>query len=87
MAAIPSGKFTIGSALTERGRQEDEGPQKEIQLSGFWMGVKEVTFAEWDLYFKDNALPQSKTIDGVTRATPQYIDLTLGHGSRCQASN
>ena len=50
------------------------------------MGVKEVTFAEWDLYFKDATLPQSKTIDGVTRATPQYIDLNLGHGSRWKTS-
>ncbi|MCW5909922.1 MAG: formylglycine-generating enzyme family protein [Cyclobacteriaceae bacterium] len=80
MAAIPAGKFRIGSPATERGRQDDEGPQKEIQLSPFWMGVKEVTFAEWDLYFKDNSLLQSKTIDGVTRATPQYIDLTWGMG-------
>lgn len=80
MAAIPAGKFKIGSPVTERGRDEDEGPQKEVELSGFWMGVKEVTFAEWDLYFKDNSLPQSKTIDGVTRATPQYIDLTWGMG-------
>lgn len=80
MAAIPAGKFKIGSPVTERGRNDDEGPQKEIELSGFWMGVKEVTFAEWDLYFKDNSLPQSKNIDGVTRATPQYIDLTWGMG-------
>ncbi|HMR58197.1 MAG TPA: SUMF1/EgtB/PvdO family nonheme iron enzyme [Cyclobacteriaceae bacterium] len=80
MVAIPAGKFKIGSPITERGRQEDEGPQKEIALSAFWMAEHEVTFAEWDLYFKDNALPQSKTIDGVTRATPQYIDLTWGMG-------
>ncbi|HRG07935.1 MAG TPA: SUMF1/EgtB/PvdO family nonheme iron enzyme, partial [Cyclobacteriaceae bacterium] len=57
MAAIPAGKFKIGSAITERGRNEDEGPQKEITLSAFWMGEHEVTFAEWDLYFKDNTLP------------------------------
>ncbi len=80
MAAIPAGKFIIGSPVTERGRSDDEGPQKEVELSAFWMGVKEVTFAEWDLYFKDNSLPQSKNIDGVTRATPQYIDLTWGMG-------
>jgi formylglycine-generating enzyme required for sulfatase activity len=80
MVAIPAGSFTIGSELTERGRQEDEGPQKEITLSAFWMAEHEVTFVEWDLYFKDNSLPQSKTIDGVTRATPQYIDLTWGMG-------
>jgi formylglycine-generating enzyme required for sulfatase activity len=80
MAAIPAGKFKIGSPEQERNRNEDEGPQKQIELSGFWMATKEVTFAEWDLYFKDNALPQTKTIDGVTRATPQYIDLTWGMG-------
>jgi formylglycine-generating enzyme required for sulfatase activity len=80
MAAIPAGKFKIGSPVSERGRGTDEGPQKQIELSPFWMGVKEITFAEWDLYFKDATLPQSKTIDGVTRATPQYIDLTWGMG-------
>jgi len=80
MVAIQPGKFTIGSAVTERGREQDEGPQKEIALAGFWMGATEVTFAEWDLYFKDVTLPQSKKIDGVTRATPQYIDLTWGMG-------
>jgi formylglycine-generating enzyme required for sulfatase activity len=88
MAAIPAGKFIMGSSSTERGRQEDEGPQKEISLSAFWMGKHEVTFAEWDLYFKDNSLPQSKTIDGITRATPQYIDLTWGMGRDAkQATN
>jgi formylglycine-generating enzyme required for sulfatase activity len=80
MAAIPAGKFKIGSPISERGRDEDEGPQKVIEVAPYWMGVKEVTFAEWDAYFKDNSLPQSKTIDGVTRATPQYIDLTWGMG-------
>ena len=80
MAAIPAGKFKIGSPTSERGHSDDEGPQKEVELAAFWMGVTEVTFAEWDLYFKDNSLPQSKTIDGVTRATPQYIDLTWGMG-------
>lgn len=74
MIAIPGGKFRIG------GVEKDEVPQKEIELSPFWMSEHEVTFAEWDLYFKDNSLPQSKTIDGVTRATPQYIDLTWGMG-------
>jgi formylglycine-generating enzyme required for sulfatase activity len=80
MAAIPGGKFKIGSPIQEKGRDSDEGPQKEIEISPFWMGVKEITFAEWDQYFKDPQLPQSKTIDGVTRATPQYIDLTWGMG-------
>jgi formylglycine-generating enzyme required for sulfatase activity len=78
MIAIPAGKFQIGSKNTMA--DADEAPQKEIELSAFWMEEHEVTFEEWDLYFKDNSLPQSKIIDGVTRATPQYIDLTWGMG-------
>jgi formylglycine-generating enzyme required for sulfatase activity len=78
MIAIPAGRFQIGSKSTLA--ESDETPQKEIQLSPFWMEEHEVTFEEWDLYFKDVTLPQSKVIDGVTRATPQYIDLTWGMG-------
>jgi formylglycine-generating enzyme required for sulfatase activity len=78
MVAIPAGKFQVGSKSPIA--DNDETPQKEIELSSFWMGEHEVTFVEWDLYFKDNSLPQSKIIDGVTRATPQYIDLTWGMG-------
>ncbi len=78
MIAVPAGKFKIGSSNVSP--EEDEVPQKEIQLSSFWMEEHEVTFEEWDLYFKDVTLPQSKVIDGVTRATPQYIDLTWGMG-------
>jgi formylglycine-generating enzyme required for sulfatase activity len=78
MVAIPQGSFEIGSAAIMA--DNDESPQKQVSLSGFWMSEHEVTFEEWDMYFKDNSIPQSKEIDGVTRATPQYIDLTWGMG-------
>lgn len=78
LVAIPAGKFQIGSKAIMA--DIDESPQKEIEVSPFWMGTKEVTFAEWDLYFKDTQLPQGKNPDGITRATPQYIDLTWGMG-------
>lgn len=78
MVSVPGGKFSIGNSNPTAER--DEAPQKEIELSPFWIAEHEVTFAEWDLYFKDMTLPQSKVIDGVTRATPQYIDLTWGMG-------
>jgi formylglycine-generating enzyme required for sulfatase activity len=80
MVSIPTGKFLLGSADTELERDTDEGPQKEIEISAFWLENHEVTFAEWDAFFKDNTLPQSKIIDGITRPTPQYIDLTWGMG-------
>jgi len=78
MIAVPSGKFMIGSNSINK--QADETPQKKTELSAYWIGEKEVTFAEWDLFFKDIDLPQAKNIDGVTRPTPQYIDLTWGMG-------
>jgi formylglycine-generating enzyme required for sulfatase activity len=82
MIALPAGSFTIGSAASEKGRQTDEGPQKKIELSAFWMGEKEVTFAEWDGFFKNMDVPQTKAIsvDAVSRPTAQYIDLTWGMG-------
>jgi formylglycine-generating enzyme required for sulfatase activity len=80
MVPVPSGTLVIGSPEGEPGRERDEGPQKKIVLSAFWMGEKEVTFAEWDLFFKEVNMPAGKNIDGVSRPTPQYIDLTWGMG-------
>jgi formylglycine-generating enzyme required for sulfatase activity len=82
MVAVPSGEFTMGSPATEKDREADEGPQKKVQLSPFWIGEHEVTFEEWDEFFKNMDVPQTKNIsvDAVSRPTPQYIDLTWGMG-------
>ena len=82
MVPITGGSFTIGSPASEKGRDEDEGPQKKVQVSPFWMGEKEVTFAEWDAFFKNMDVPQTKNIsvDAVSRPTAQYFDLTWGMG-------
>jgi formylglycine-generating enzyme required for sulfatase activity len=78
MIAVKGGSFTIGS--NSMVKEADETPQKKIEISPFWIGEKEVTFSEWDIFFKNMDLPQAKNIDGVTRPTPQYIDLTWGMG-------
>ncbi len=82
MVAIPGGTFTIGSGAAEKVKDEDEGPQKKVAVSPFWIGEREVTFAEWDLFFKNLEVPQTKniTVDAITRPTAQYIDLTWGMG-------
>ena len=82
MVPIPAGKFTMGSTYAEIGRDNDEGPQKVVELSSFWMGAYEVTFEEWDAFFKNMDVPQTKAIavDAVSRPTAQYIDLTWGMG-------
>ncbi len=78
MVGVPGGKFTLGSRSILA--DKDESPPVEVEVSPFWIGQHEVTFAEWDAYFKDTSVPQVKSMDGVTRATPQYIDLTWGMG-------
>lgn len=78
MIAVPGGVFALGSKSILA--DNDEAPPVDVELSPFWIGQHEVTFAEWDAYFNDAAIPQVKNMDGVTRATPQYIDLTWGMG-------
>jgi formylglycine-generating enzyme required for sulfatase activity len=82
MAAIPAGSFMMGSTASEKGRDADEEPQRKIELSAFWIGIHEVTFGEWDTFFKNMEVPQTKAIsvDAVSRPTAQYIDLTWGMG-------
>jgi formylglycine-generating enzyme required for sulfatase activity len=82
MVPVAAGTFTIGSPGSEKGRDPDEGPQKKVELSAFWMGEREVTFSEWDAFFKNMDVPQTKNIsvDAVSRPTAQYIDLTWGMG-------
>ena len=72
----------IGSPSTESGREDDEGTQKKVSVTEFWMSEHEVTFAEWDVFFKNIDVPQTKAIalDAVSRPTAQYIDLTWGMG-------
>src|SRR5690554_5422780 len=45
MVPIRGGKFMMGSPPAEPGRNDDEGPVHEVELSPFWMGKHEVT---WD---------------------------------------
>jgi formylglycine-generating enzyme required for sulfatase activity len=82
MVPIKGGTFVMGSPSNEAGREADESPQKEISVSPFWMGEHEVTFGEWDVFFKSMDVPQTKAIavDAVSRPTAQYIDLTWGMG-------
>ncbi|GAA0531655.1 formylglycine-generating enzyme family protein [Chitinophaga japonensis] len=79
MVPIKGGTFSFGSPAAEKGREEDEGPQKQVTIAPFWMGACEVTFDEYDVY-ADAEKDKTPTPDGMTRPSPPYIDLTLGMG-------
>ena len=92
MVAIPGGTYLMGSPPTEKGRTDEEGPQHPVTIRPFWMGKKEVTWEEYDLWWKDKPGNKDeqmaaekrgltgKEFDAITRPTPPYADETFGHG-------
>ena len=91
MAPIPGGTFTIGSPEDEPGRNDDEGPQRQVEVSPFWMGVHEVTWNEYESWaFKQEIArrelaglqPSDLDVqaDAVTRPTKNYTDMTFDMG-------
>ena len=47
MVQIQAGTFTIGSPVSEAGRDPDEGPQSEVRVQGFYMAKYEITQAQY----------------------------------------
>ncbi|CAN5461795.1 formylglycine-generating enzyme family protein [soil metagenome] len=80
MVPIKGGNFIIGSAATEKNRDADEGPQRSIAISPFWMGALEVSRDAFDVFYKDETTSQNSAVDAVTRPSSQYIDFSLGMG-------
>ena len=55
MVWIKEGSFAMGSPSFEVGRSNDEGPQTSVTISrGFWMGIYEVTQAQYQAVMGDN---------------------------------
>jgi formylglycine-generating enzyme required for sulfatase activity len=92
MVAVPGGTFLMGSPASEKGRAADEGPQHPVTIRPFWMGKCEVTWEEYDLFWRkkpgnkdEQRLAEKKGLtgkeyDAVTRPTPPYADETFGFG-------
>jgi formylglycine-generating enzyme required for sulfatase activity len=47
MVAIPAGEVVMGSPPDEEGREKDEGPQRTVNVSSFYMGRFQVTQAQY----------------------------------------
>jgi formylglycine-generating enzyme required for sulfatase activity len=91
MVFVEGGNFQIGSLSSEKGHQQDESPQSNIEVASFWMASTETT---WNLYQhfvdrdiderslqkKDQALVDLD-IDAVSGATTPYVDMSFGMGT------
>ena len=88
MAHVPGGTFLLGSPASEVGRNDDEGPQRTVILEAFWIGVHEVTQAEYGI-FRQPTLDRGVTsdperrmdVDAVSRPSPPYEDPVHGMGA------
>ncbi len=55
LVRIPLGKFIMGSPATEKNRDGDEAPRREVTISGpFYMGVTEVTRGQFSAFVSDS---------------------------------
>ena len=92
LVPVPVGKFLMGSPVTEAKRDTvDEGPQKEVQIDGFWMTKFEVTWDVYELFMDkkstdfslisaDADIARNKEADAVSRPSPPYEDPSFGMG-------
>jgi formylglycine-generating enzyme required for sulfatase activity len=90
MVAIPPGEFLLGSPAGEKGRRDDEGPQRRVKIAPFWMGKTEVTWNEYDLFMypdfeKANTTETNNPYldgvsDAVSRPTKPYVEMSFGMG-------
>lgn len=53
MTRLAGGAFLMGSPDSEAGRRGWEGPQHSVTISPFAIGVREVSFAEWEACVAD----------------------------------
>ncbi len=88
MVGLAGGEFMMGSPDSETFRGVDEGPQRIVELSPFWMAKYETT---WDLYlvFQNKELENStlkadaateQHADAVARPTKPYVEMSFGQG-------
>jgi formylglycine-generating enzyme required for sulfatase activity len=83
MIPIPGGEFVMGTPEDEPARGEDEGPQRRVRVSPFWMGQFEVTWDEYRLFMLRASRGSSDgddLVDAVTSPTPPYVEMSFGMG-------
>ena len=87
MALIPGGTSIMGSPDDEAGRDDDEGPQRNVTVEPFWMGTHEVAYEAFAIFRyrdrdSDAATGPSFSADAVARPSPPYEDPAHGMGNQ-----
>jgi formylglycine-generating enzyme required for sulfatase activity len=87
MVPIPGGEFMMGSPDTEAHRRPDEGPQRKVKISPFWMQQCEVTWDEFEPFMfnieegrDQDATNAGHISDAVSKPSSPYIHPSVGMG-------
>jgi len=78
MAAIPGGTFQMGSPLTEPLRSADEGAPREVQVEPFWMGRAEVSWNEFEAWYRATSVEGRTDTRALGPALPGGVDAVTG---------
>ncbi|HLR89393.1 MAG TPA: SUMF1/EgtB/PvdO family nonheme iron enzyme [Balneolaceae bacterium] len=89
--AVPGGTFLMGSDANEAGRNDNEGPQRAVQVDPFWMGKYEISWEQYNLFVEEEIPALTQKIekkagdleiaaDAVSLPTPPYVDMSFGMG-------
>jgi len=98
MAPIPGGTFLMGSPAGEADRVAGEGPQRQVQLSPFYLCTAETTLDLFLVYYQEtgtakkefaeeqeaqmNKAQSAPGVNAVTGPTPVYGDMTMGYSKK-----
>lgn len=84
MVLLPGGTFKMGSPADEKGRAENEGPQREVRLDPFYLCTTEVTMALFMAYYEETGTGKKDTAEGeeapepAAPAKPAGVDAITG---------
>lgn len=83
MSTIPEGEFWMGQDNPD---YPEENPKHLVKIDAFWMGSHEVTWDAFELFLDKNyelaisEEPIGDRVDGLTRPSLPYLDMTFGMG-------
>ncbi len=97
MVFIPGGAFTMGSPADEADREEQEGPQRQVQVNPFYLCTTEATLELFLAFYQETGTAKKDFIDteaaqkeeevkdgvnAITGPTPVYGDMTMGYSKK-----
>ena len=81
MVPIQGGKYVVGASENDTQKEEDELPNKEVEVSSFWMGAFEVTHKEFLLFTdatRDILADGNQNPEVISRPSSPYEDPSKG---------